>query len=143
MSKTVLQPHESAFRIINPATLYDPTAFAYSHLVEVKNFNRIIHIAGQGGENIQADLSADFLDQLQQTWLNISNALDAVNSSFSDIAVLRILIVEHNSEKHQLLIQEMNRIWKNHTFPACTLIAVPCLAINGMLIEIEATAYCS
>ena len=49
---------------------------------------------------------------------------------------------ENNTpEKHQFLIQEMQKHWGELDFPACTLIPVPCLAIPGMLIEIEATAY--
>ncbi len=59
----------------------------------------------------------------------------------TDIAVLRILIVDHNCEKHQTLIQIMQSLWKHHAFPVCTLIPVSRLALDGMLIEIEATAY--
>ncbi|MEE9887827.1 RidA family protein, partial [Acinetobacter nosocomialis] len=35
----------------------------------------------------------------------------------------------------------MQNLWKNHPFPACTLIPVPRLALERMLIEVEATAY--
>lgn len=65
------------------------------------------------------------------------------SADFTDIAMLRILIVDHDQQKHQLLIREMNRIWKDKNFPTCTLIPVPCLAITDMMIEIEATAYCA
>ncbi len=37
--------------------------------------------------------------------------------------------------------QIMKDLWKNHPFPACTLIPVPRLALEHMLIEVEATAY--
>ncbi|OTG83978.1 RidA family protein [Acinetobacter sp. ANC 4648] len=131
-----------SFQLVNPKTLYNPRPFAYSHIAEVKHFLRVLHISGQGGENQRGQLSLDFSEQTQQAFLNLKNALEAVDAALLDIAVLRVLVVDHSSKKHQFLIQEMQQLWKDQDFPACTLIPVPCLAIQGMLIEIEATAYC-
>lgn len=131
-----------SFQLINPKTLYNPRPFAYSHIAEVRHFLRVLHISGQGGENQRGQLSLDFSEQTQQAFLNLKNALEAVDAALLDIAVLRILVVDHSSKKHQFLIQEMQKLWKDQDFPACTLIPVPCLAIQDMLIEIEATAYC-
>ncbi|OTG64740.1 RidA family protein [Acinetobacter silvestris] len=131
-----------SFQVFNPKTLYNPRPFAYSHVAEVRHFLRVLHISGQGGENQRGQLSLDFAEQTHQAFLNLKNALESVDASLLDIAVLRILVVDHSSKKHQFLIQEMQQLWKDQDFPACTLIPVPCLAIQGMLIEIEATAYC-
>ncbi|WP_111859392.1 RidA family protein [Acinetobacter sp. CFCC 10889] len=131
-----------AFNLINPNTLYNPRAFAYSHIAEVKHFLRILHISGQGGENPQGQLSSDFTVQTHQAFANLQLALADVDATLRDIAILRILVVDHSAKKHQSLIQEMQHLWKNHAFPACTLIPVPCLALPAMQIEIEATAYC-
>ncbi|MEG0486637.1 MAG: RidA family protein [Acinetobacter sp.] len=130
------------FEMFNPNTLYNPNAFAYSHVAEVRHYLRILHISGQGGENQQGQLSKDFAQQVHQAFSNVQHVLDEVDASILDIAVLRILVVDHSPKKHQFLIQEMQQRWKGHAFPACTLIPVPCLALQGMLIEIEATAYC-
>lgn len=131
-----------AFEMFNPNTLYNPNAFAYSHVAEVRHYLRILHISGQGGENQQGQLSKDFAQQVHQAFSNVQHVLDEVDASILDIAVLRILVVDHSPKKHQFLIQEIQQRWKGHAFPACTLIPVPCLALQGMLIEIEATAYC-
>lgn len=143
MSNSTHNSQNSILHISNPSTLYNPIPYGYSHVVEVKNFSRIIHIAGQGGENIDGVCPPTFEQQLINTFHHIEIALAHRTAKFSDVAMLRILIVEHDSEKHQLLIREMNRIWKDKNFPACTLIPVPCLATTDMLIEIEATAYCA
>ncbi|MBJ9371072.1 MULTISPECIES: RidA family protein [Acinetobacter] len=135
-------PQIKSFQMTNPNTLYNPTTFAYSHVAEVRHYLRILHISGQGGENQQGQLSKDFAQQVHQAFINLQHALHAVDASLMDIAVLRILVVDHSPKKHQFLIQEMQQLWKNQNFPACTLIPVPCLALQGMLIEIEATAYC-
>lgn len=133
--------NKETFRIINPSTLYNPTPNAYSHIAVVQNFKNIIHIAGQGGEDSKGELSPNFEEQATQVFNTIQNALTAAEAKISDIAVLRVLIVDHSDEKHQILIKIMQNLWKNHPFPACTLIPVPRLALERMLIEVEATAY--
>lgn len=133
--------NKETFKIINPSTLYNPTPNAYSHVAVVQNFNNIIHVAGQGGEDSKGELSSNFQEQATQVFNNIQHALTAADAKISDIAVLRVLIVEHSDEKHQILIKIMQNLWKNHPFPACTLIPVPRLALERMLIEVEATAY--
>ncbi|MDA0695586.1 RidA family protein [Acinetobacter venetianus] len=130
-----------AFKITNPSELYNPRSNGYSHIAVVPPNQRIIHIAGQGGENKNGVLSENFDQQVQQVFYNIQHALSSVQAKHTDIAVLRILIVDHNFEKHQTLIQIMQSLWKHHAFPVCTLIPVSRLALDGMLIEIEATAY--
>ncbi len=133
--------NKEAFKIINPSSLYNPTPNAYSHVAVVQNFKNIIHVAGQGGEDSKGELSPLFQEQATQVFNNIQHALTAANAQISDIAVLRVLIVDHSDEKHQILIKIMQNLWKNHPFPACTLIPVPRLALERMLIEVEATAY--
>ncbi|MEQ1106418.1 RidA family protein [Acinetobacter seifertii] len=133
--------NKETFKIINPSTLYNPTPNAYSHVAVVQNFNNIIHVAGQGGEDSKGELSSNFQEQATQVFNNIQHALTAADAKISDIAVLRVLIVDHSHEKHQILIKIMQNLWKNHPFPACTLIPVPRLALERMLIEVEATAY--
>ena len=131
-----------AFTLQNPQTLYHPTPFAYSHLAEVTHFQRILHISGQGGENVHGVLSTDFATQTAQAFANVQAALAHAHATLSDVAVLRILVVDHHDEKHHILIAHMQKIWGENAFPACTLIPVPRLALADMLIEVEATAYC-
>ncbi|BBF76367.1 MULTISPECIES: RidA family protein [Acinetobacter] len=134
-----ISPHH--LRIINPDTLYNPQPFGYSHIVEVQQFRRIIHIAGQGGENPDGELSADFAQQVRQAFGNVQIALDCVGAKLQNIAMLRVLIVAHNEIKHHILIEIMQQFWSGQKFPACTLIPVSQLAKSEMLFEVEATAY--
>lgn len=131
----------AAFRCINPEALYDSTPNGYSHVVVIQPNMRIIHIAGQGGENKKGELSPNFDQQLQQVFYNIEIALNSAQAKFKDIAFLRVLIVDHNAEKLQILTDAILNIWKKSPLPVCTLIPVPCLALKDMQVEIEATAY--
>ena len=59
----------------------------------------------------------------------------------SNIAILRVLIIEHDAKKLQLLTGIMPNLWKDHAFSVYTLIPVSRLVWAGMSIEIKATAY--
>ena len=130
-----------AFQIINPQELYNPRSNGYSHIAVVPPNMRVIHIAGQGGENKNGEISPFFDQQVQQVFYNIQQALASAQAQLSDIAVLRILAVHYHPEKHQILIRHIRSLWKDHVFPVCTLIPVTGLALSDMQIEIEATAY--
>lgn len=129
------------FKMINPSELYDPRSNGYSHVSIVPPNMRTIHIAGQGGENKKGELSKDFDQQVQQVFYNIQHALASAQAQLSDIAVLRILVVDHNAEKLQALAQTIQHLWPQQAYPVCTLIPVSGLALAGMQIEVEATAY--
>ena len=65
-----------------------------------------------------------FDQQVQQLFYNIQHALITAQAQLSDIAVLRVLIVDPDSEKLQILARIMRSLWKNHAFPVWTLIRV-------------------
>lgn len=132
-----------SLEIINPTDLFPAQQYGFSHICRVQNINQIIHISGQGGENSKGKYSEKFAVQIDQVFINLEKAFNSVQVSFENIAMLRVLIVNFDAEKHELLINKLNTIWSNQQFPACTLIPTPCLAIPAMLIEIEATAYCA
>lgn len=141
MSTPSLCTQIQAFTMYNPPNLFNPKALAFSHVTEVRHYNRILHLSGQGGQNNQGQLALDFTQQLEQSFENIRYILHDRDATLADIAVLKIYIVDHNAKKHQQLINVMQVLWQECEFPACTLIPVPCLALAGMQIEIEATAY--
>ncbi len=71
---------------------------------------------------------------------NIEIALTSKGLKMQNIAKLTTLVVNYDDEKHQVLIEESNRVWPDLKFPVNTLIPVARLALDGMLIEIDATA---
>src|SRR3989344_2471411 len=61
-------------------------------------------------------------------------------ASVQDVAKLTVLVVDHTEQRLALFSQAVRSLWPDGAAPACTLIPVPRLALDGMLIEIEATA---
>lgn len=127
-------------QLSNPPGLYDPTANGYSHVAQVAAGARLVFIAGQGGENADSQLSSDFAEQVRQALENLQIALAAAGAEVSDVAKLTVLIVDHSLERLEIFGEELHKVWGSAPKPACTLIPVPRLALDGMLFEIEATA---
>ncbi|HEY9768947.1 MAG TPA: RidA family protein [Coleofasciculaceae cyanobacterium] len=124
---------------INPKGLYDPTPNGYSHIAIAPPETRMIYIAGQGGEDKNGNLAADFAVQLKQAFTNLRIALDAIGVHPKQVVKLTTLVVEHNESKLQQLGAEVKAIWGEQT-PTQTLIPVSRLALDGMLFEVDAVA---
>lgn len=125
---------------INPPGLYDPRPNGYSHVVIAQAPASLIYLAGQGGETADGKLSDDFESQVKQALSNLQTALDAAGAGLANVAKLTVLIVDHSEERLHIFGAALKAAWGDNSAPACTLIPVPRLALDGMLFEIEATA---
>ncbi|MDH4550102.1 RidA family protein [Pseudomonas sp. BN607] len=129
-----------AFQLTNPAGLYDPRGNAYSHVAEVRAGSRLLYIAGQGGEDSNGQLSPLFSEQARQALANLELALASRGAGLAQVFKLTLLIVDHAEPRLREWVAEADRAWGPHLKPTCTLIPVPRLALDGMLVEIEAVA---
>jgi len=126
----------------NPEPLFDPAPYGFSHASSVSTLGKFVYISGQsGGLGKEHTLSKDFREQTQVTLKNIVTVLDSYNLKPENIMKITILIVDHSPEKLKIWNEEIRKVWKNKPFPASTLIPVPKLAIDGMLIEVDAIAF--
>jgi len=130
----------NAFQLSNPEGLYDPSVNAYSHVAEVRADSRLLFIAGQGGEESNGRLSPVFAEQARQALANLELALASKGASLAQVFKLTLLIVEHSEARLGQWVAEADRAWGTRMKPTCTLIPVPRLALDGMLVEIEAVA---
>lgn len=130
-------------QFINPATLYDPRPNGYTHVVIAEAPARLVYIAGQGGEDVNGVLSEDFATQVAQALANLRAALQAAGATLAQVAKVTALIVGHDEAKLAIFSTALRAAWGDAPPPACTLIPVPRLALDGMLFEIEATAIAS
>lgn len=127
----------------NPKGLFDPTPYAFSHATSATDKDgRYIFISGQSGaEDLDHTLSGDFRTQVKYALLNLKSVLGEYGLNPEDVLKITVLIVNHDSEKLAIWSDEMQKIWRNNQFPASTLIPVPMLAIDNMLVEVDAIAY--
>ncbi|CAG9184729.1 RidA family protein [Cupriavidus pampae] len=125
---------------INPPELYDPRPNGYSHVVVAHTPARIVHAAGQGGEDATGALAPDFAAQVDQALRNLRHALQAADADIADVVKITVLVVDHSMERLRIFTEAWQALLGDWPAPACTLIPVPRLALDGMLFEVEATA---
>jgi enamine deaminase RidA (YjgF/YER057c/UK114 family) len=77
---------------------------------------------------------------VRQALANLQTALAAAGAGISDVMKLTVLIVDHNESKLAVLGAELGLVWGSLMKPTCTLIPVPRLALDALLIEVEAVA---
>jgi len=126
--------------VSNPAGLYDPSSFGYSHVAEVAAGSKLVFIAGQGGEREDGSYPDDFAAQVEQAFRNLLTALASAGAAPKDVANLRIYIVDHTQDKLGVYGAALMQVWGEAAKPAATLVPVPRLALDVMLFEIEAVA---
>lgn len=85
-------------------------------------------------------LAEDFATQVAQALANLRTALHAAGASLPHVAKVTALIVDHDETRLAIFSTALRTAWGDAPAPACTLIPVPRLALDGMLFEIEATA---
>jgi enamine deaminase RidA (YjgF/YER057c/UK114 family) len=125
----------------NPDSLFDPSPYGFSHVAVVPGGSKLVFVAGQGGEeNTEGKLSADFRTQVQHALNNIKTALQSQHISMQSVVKVTTLVVNHDMEKLNIIIEEFKKLWPNKKFPVNTLIPVPRLALDNMLVEIDAVA---
>lgn len=126
----------------NPNTLFDPTPYAFSHSTMGEGDGKYVFISGQsGGEGLEHHLSNDFRTQVRSALKNLETVLADYQLGIKDVLKITILIVDHDQEKLKIWSEEVHKVWQNNVFPASTLIPVPKLALDNMLIEVEAIAF--
>ena len=125
---------------INPPRLVDPRPNGYSHVAIARAPARLIYLAGQGGEDACGALPDGFDAQLDQALANLRTALASAGAQLVDVVRLVVLVVDHSASRLALLSRALADAWGDEPTPTCTLIPVPRLALDGMLVEIEATA---
>ncbi|MDJ0535326.1 MAG: RidA family protein [Xenococcaceae cyanobacterium MO_207.B15] len=129
-----------SLQFLNPSGLNDPSKHNYTHVAIASPSLTTIYISGQYGANENGELvSPNFNEQLEQSFTNLRIALTEAGASPENVAKTTMLVVEHDESKLPLLGQQMEAMWGDKP-PACTLIPVPRLALDGMLFEIEAIA---
>jgi enamine deaminase RidA (YjgF/YER057c/UK114 family) len=129
-------------RFLNPATIAPPPGNGYTHVVETTGPGRTIHIAGQLGLRPDGSLAGgpgDFRAQAEQAFENLRAALEAAGAGFEDVVKANNFLVDI---KHLPILREVRNAYFNMDAPpASTTIAVPALAREGALYEIDVVAF--
>jgi len=131
-------PHAPLPTFLDPEGLYDPAPNGYSHIGIPPAGTRLVYIAGQGGEDAEGVLADGFRAQVRQALANLRIAVRAAGGDLGHVVKQTVLVVDHSQAHLHVLGEEFARAYGAGPKPACTLIPVPRLALDGMLFEVDA-----
>lgn len=124
---------------LNPAGM--PVLPGFSQVV-TSGPGKMIFISGQVAfdENNELVGRGDLRAQAVQTFENVKQALAAVGATFADVVKTNTYIVNYRTDMIGLIREVRTQYLPEDDAPASTLIGVQALALDGLLIEIEAIA---
>lgn len=127
--------HPAHVQFINPPTLFSPPGF--THIVEITG-GRTIYIAGQTAldQSFHVIGKGDFRMQAEQVFENLKAALAAVGADFTQVVKLNMYLVDMT--QLSIVAQVRDRYVNTEHPPASTAVEVRKLALDDLLLEIEA-----
>lgn len=129
-------------QFINPPGLM-PTR-GWTHVV-VAPATKVVTISGQISTDTEGKVvhKGDLKAQTERVFENLRIALSAAGATFDDVVDTTIFVVNFKHEDLPAIREVRARYLPSRNPPASTLIGVTGLALEGLLIEIEATAVLS
>ncbi len=123
----------------NPSNLHQPRG--YTHAVAVDG-GRMIFIAGQVSFDKQGNLvgKGDLRIQAEKALENLVAALAAAGATPADVVKVNTYVVNYRPADYPIIREARARVFDGQNPPASTLIGVQALAVEGLLIEVEAIA---
>ncbi len=124
---------------INPDSLFSSVPYGFSQVV-VTTGAKTIYVSGQTARDTQQNSVSGLSGQTVQALRNLETALSAAGASLTDVAALRIYIVNYQIEQASTISSALKQFFPADRLPCSTWIGVAALASPEFLIEIEATA---
>jgi enamine deaminase RidA (YjgF/YER057c/UK114 family) len=127
---------------LNPSSLPQPEHYKQ---VAVATGSRTVYLAGQVARTADGTPvgPGDLAAQVEQSYLNVAAALEAVGGSFADVAKLTVYVVDWSADKLPALgagvARAAERLGTDPRRPI-TLLGVAGLGEPDLLVEVEAVA---
>ena len=126
---------------LNPDTLFAAEGNSYTQIV-TSTGGTTIHIAGQVAFDTQGNVIGvgDIKAQTEKTLDNLRLALEAAGGGVNDLVRMRYYVVNYDPACLEHLIPAIEVFFGDVRAPASTLVGVTALYVDGLMIEIDATA---
>jgi enamine deaminase RidA (YjgF/YER057c/UK114 family) len=126
-------------QFFNPSNMHQPRG--YTHAISVDG-SRLVFVAGQVAFDQEGNLvgRGDLGAQAEKALENLVTVLTAAGAAPADVVKLNTYVVNYTPAVYPIIREARARIFGVQNSPASTLIGVQALAVEGLLIEIEAIA---
>jgi enamine deaminase RidA (YjgF/YER057c/UK114 family) len=127
-------------KYLNPPTLLQPRG--YTHVVTVEGGGKMVFISGQVAVDKDGKLvgPGDLKTQIRQTVSNLKLALEAAGATAADLVKTNTYIVNYKQADYSALREARAELFPSGEPPASTLVGVTSLAVDGLMVEMEAIA---
>jgi enamine deaminase RidA (YjgF/YER057c/UK114 family) len=127
-------------KYLNPPTLLQPRG--YTHVVTVEGGGKMVFISGQVAVDKDGKLigPGDLKTQIRQAGSNLKLALEAAGATPADIVKTNTYIVNYKQADYSALREARAELFPSGEPPASTLVGVTSLAVDGLMVEMEAIA---
>ena len=124
-------------KLVNPQELHP--APGYSH-VAVSTGKQLVFIAGQVALDVNFNMvgEGDLRAQTVQAMRNLEIALQAVGGSWDDVVKRTIFTLQ--PEQFETMTEAIEEVTGSNSHPPQSIVGVSGLALDGLLVEIEAIA---
>jgi enamine deaminase RidA (YjgF/YER057c/UK114 family) len=126
-------------KFINPGAMHTPRG--YTHIVEVRD-GRLLFVSGQVAIDKDGQIvgKGDLKAQARKAAENLIAALAGAGASLADVIKMNTYVVNYKQDDYRAINDMRREFFPKENPPASTLIGVVALAVDGLLIEIEAVA---
>ncbi|HWN57136.1 MAG TPA: RidA family protein [Methylomirabilota bacterium] len=127
-------------KYLNPDTLLKPRG--YTHIVTITGPAKMIFISGQVAIDKEGKLvgPGDLKTQIRQASANLKAALEAAGATPADIVKTNTYIVNYKQSDYSAMREARGELFPDGEPPASTLVGVTSLAVDGLMVEMEAVA---
>jgi enamine deaminase RidA (YjgF/YER057c/UK114 family) len=127
-------------KYLNPDTLLKPRG--YTHVVTITGPAKMIFISGQVAIDKEGKLvgPGDLKTQIRQASANLKAALEAAGATPADIVKTNTYIVNYKQSDYSAMREARGELFPDGEPPASTLVGVTSLAVEGLMVEMEAVA---
>ena len=127
-------------KYVNPDTLLAPRG--YTHVVTIAGPAKLIFVSGQVAVDKEGKLvgPGDLKAQIRQAATNLKAALAAVGATSKDIVKTNTYIVNYKQSDYSAMRDARSELFPEGEPPASTLVGVTSLAVDGLMVEMEAIA---
>jgi enamine deaminase RidA (YjgF/YER057c/UK114 family) len=127
-------------KYLNPDTLLKPRG--YTHVVTISGPAKLVFISGQVAIDKEGKLvgPGDLKSQIRQASANLKAALAAAGATPADIVKTNTYIVNYKQSDYSAMREARGELFPDGEPPASTLVGVTSLAVDGLMVEMEAIA---
>ena len=126
---------------VNPTSLPNWSR-SFSQVVVASGTARVVFTSGQVSVDANNEVvgAGDVAIQARTAFRNLVRALDSVGATVRDVVRLGIYVVDYGPEQATVIGDALRAEFGEVALPTSTWLGVQSLALDGLLIEVEAVA---